>query len=430
MSTPFDYADGQLGVGGVSLADVASEFGTPLYVYHRPTIGARLAAVREAFGGHPTRVCYSVKANSNLRLLKWLNSQGVGFDVVSAGELARAVIADVAAERVVFAGVGKTNAELQQAVASKLWMITLESVEEAKAVTRLADAMGRSAVPVALRINPDVDALTHPHITTGRGMDKFGLIPAEFADALHWVVERSEVELVGLHMHLGSQITDMRPYKQGLEEVVRCARQAQEVGAPLKWINAGGGFGISYDGESVPAAADFAAAIVPMIRATGVELVLELGRFLVGPAGCLLTKVLYNKPRPDRRLAIVDGGMTTLLRPALYGAEHRVWPVEENDGALEPTDVGGPICESTDYLARRRQLPRLEAGALLAVLDAGAYGMSMVSHYNSHPGPAEVWITEDGEVELIRRRETIEDLLAIEMEAFEVYRPRLGGQGE
>lgn len=417
MATPFDYADGQLSVDGVSLADLASEFGTPLYVYHRPTIDARLAAVRKAFDDYPTRVCYSVKANSNLRLIKWLNAREVGFDVVSAGELTRAVIAGVPAGRVVFAGVGKTKAELQQAVASKLWMITLESVEEAKAVTRLADAMGCSGVPVALRINPDVDAHTHPHITTGRGMDKFGLIRAEFDDALSWVLERPEVELVGLHMHLGSQITDMGPYEEGLQEVVRCANQAQEAGAPLKWINAGGGFGISYGGESVPAAAEFAAAIVPTIRPTGVELVLELGRFLVGPAGCLLTTVLYNKPRPDRQLAIVDGGMTTLLRPALYGAEHRVLPVEEHSGAQQPTDVAGPICESTDYLARSRPLPRLESGATLAILDAGAYGMSMVSHYNSHPGPAEVWITEEGVVERIRRRETIEDLLAIDMEA-------------
>ncbi len=419
MTTPFAYADGQLGVDGVPLADLASRFGTPLYVYHRPTIDARLAAVREAFDGYPTQVCYSVKANSNLRLIKWLNTREVGFDVVSGGELSRAVIAGVPAKRVVFAGVGKTEAELQQALASKLWMITLESVEEAEAVTRLAEAMGRSAVPVALRINPDVDALTHPHITTGRGMDKFGLIPAEFEDALTWVLERPEVELVGLHMHLGSQITDMRPYEQGLEEVVRCANQAQEAGAPLKWINAGGGFGISYAGESVPAVADFAAAIVPMIRPTGAELVLELGRFLVGPAGCMVTTVLYNKPRPDRQLAIVDGGMTTLLRPALYGARHRVWPVEEDGGALEPTDVAGPICESTDYLARRCPLPPLESGATLAILDAGAYGMSMVSHYNSHPGPAEVWITEDGVIEQIRRRETIEDLLAVDLEAFE-----------
>ena len=169
----------------------------------------------------------------------------------------------------------------------------------------------------------------------------------------------------------------------------------------------------------MPAVADFAAAIVPMIRPTGAELVLELGRFLVGPAGCMVTTVLYNKPRPDRQLAIVDGGMTTLLRPALYGAQHRVWPVEEDGGALEPTDVAGPICESTDYLARSYPLPRLESGATLAILDAGAYGMSMVSHYNSHPGPAEVWITEDGVIEQIRRRETIEDLLAVDLEAFE-----------
>lgn len=418
MSTPFQYQDSELGAGGVTLDALADRFGTPLYVYHRPTIAARIDAVQHAFEGHPTTLCFSVKANPNLRLLKWLAGRGVGFDVVSAGELARIEAVGIAPDRAVFSGVGKTPAELARAVEAGLWMINVESVEEARALAELVREHDHSAVPISIRVNPDVDARTHRHITTGRGVDKFGITRDEFRDLLGWMEGRPEMDLVGVHMHLGSQITDVGPYEKGLEVLLECAAEARARGATIRWINAGGGFGISYDGSSVPAPDAYAAALIPAVRDFDAELVLELGRYLVGPAGCLVTEVLYRKQRDGRPLVIVDAGMTDLLRPALYDAEHRIWPLREGGpDAVRPTDVAGPICESSDFLGRGQALPPAEPGARLAVLDAGAYGMAMSSHYNSHPRPAEVWITGDGSVELIRRRETADDLLAVEREA-------------
>lgn len=417
VEPPFQYQDGTLAAGGVPLARLAAEHGTPLYVYHRPTIEARLEAVRRAFRDHPTRVCYSVKANSNLRLLKWLSDQGVGFDVVSAGEIARTAAVGVPSDRVVFAGVGKTRAELAAGVDAGLWMINVESVDEARALAEVA-AGRASRVPISLRLNPDVDAGTHPHITTGRSVDKFGISPDEYRELLPWLAAGPPLELVGLHMHIGSQITDPEPYGRGIAVLLECARGARAAGLAPRWINAGGGFGIAYDGGAAPGPEAYAAALIPPVREFGAELLLELGRYLVGPAGCLLTEVLYRKSRGGRELAIVDAGMTDLLRPALYDALHRIVPVREAGGDLaRPTDIAGPICESTDFLGRGRSLPPLAPGDLLAVLDAGAYGMSMASHYNSHPRAAEVWIDEHGAVETIRRRETLDDLLAVERES-------------
>ena len=420
MTTPFQYEDGELRAGGVSLARLAAEHGTPLYVYHRPTIAARLDAVRQAFRDHPTRVCYSVKANSNLRLLKWLAGLGVGFDVVSAGEIARTAACGIAPDRVVFAGVGKTRAELEAGVAAGLWMINVESVDEARVLAEIAGRRGGSRVPISLRVNPDVDAGTHRHITTGTSADKFGISPSEYRSLLPWVAAAPALELVGLHMHLGSQITDPEPYGRGIDVLIACGSEARAVGLDPRWINAGGGFGIAYDGGEVPAPAAYAAALIPAAREFGAELLLELGRYLVSESGCLLTEVQYRKTRGGRELVIADAGMTDLLRPALYEAFHRIWPVSEPDPAdARPTDVAGPICESTDFLGRARSLPPLERGDLLAVLDSGAYGMSMASQYNTHPRPAEVWIDEGGRVERIRRRETAADLLAVEREALD-----------
>lgn len=415
MSIPWSFHDDELIAGGVRLRDLADRHGTPLYVYHRPSIASRVAAVREAFRDHPTRICYSVKANSNLRLLKWLAGEDVGFDVVSEGELDRLAEVGIPFEKVVFAGVGKTPHELERAVAAGLWMVNVESVEEAERLGALAAARGIRA-PISLRLNPDVDARTHRHITTGRKVDKFGIGLDEFPSLLTWIAEFPALELVGLHMHLGSQITHTEPYAAGLDVLLDCGRAARAAGASIGWINAGGGFGISYDGDPVPEPAAYARAIVPPVREFGAELLLELGRYLVGPAGCLLTRVLYRKERDGRPLVVVDAGMTDLVRPALYEARHRIWPVRRRDGE-RATDVGGPICESSDFLGRDRLLPPLEPGDLLAVLDAGAYGMAMSSHYNSHPRAAEVWITEHGAVETIRRRETARDLLAVERES-------------
>jgi diaminopimelate decarboxylase len=275
-------------------------------------------------------------------------------------------------------------------------------------------------VPISLRINPDVDAGTHRHITTGTSADKFGISPAEYRSLLPWLAAVPGLDLVGLHMHLGSQIIDPDPYRRGIAVLLECGAQARAAGLDPRWLNAGGGFGIAYDGGEAPDPAAYAAVLVPAAREFGAELLLELGRYLVGPAGCLLTEVQYRKTRAGRELVIVDAGMTDLLRPALYDAFHRIVPLRACDpGRDRPTDVAGPICESTDFLGRERRLPPLERGDLLAVLDAGAYGMSMASHYNTHPRAAEVWIDERGAVERIRRRETAADLLAVEREALD-----------
>jgi diaminopimelate decarboxylase len=418
VDRPFRYQNGELRAGGVSLAGLAAVHGTPLYVYHRPTIASRLELVRRAFRDHPTQICYSVKANSNLRLLKWLAAQGVGFDVVSGGEIARTAACGIPAGRVVFAGAGKTRAELEAGVAAGLWMINVESVDEARALAGIAVARAGERVPISLRVNPDVDAGTHRHITTGTSADKFGISTEEYRDLLPWLAGVPALELVGLHMHLGSQIMDPAPYARGIAVLLECGAAARAAGFGPRWMNAGGGFGIAYDEGQAPAAEAYAAALIPAVRQFGAELLLELGRFLVGPAGCLLTEVQYGKVRGGRDLVIVDAGMTDLLRPALYEARHAIVPLVEPDpAAARPTDVAGPICESTDFLGRERALPPLERGDFLAVLDAGAYGMSMASHYNTHPRPAEVWIDERGEVEVIRRRETAEDLLAVERES-------------
>jgi len=415
---PFDYERGGLAAGGVDLADLADEHGTPLYVYHLPAIEKRVREVREAFAAHPTRICYSVKANSNLSLLGWLAELGLGFDVVSAGELGRTAEVGIPPGDVVFAGVGKRSDELDAAVRAGLWMVNLESVEELDAIAAAARCADRRGVPVSLRVNPDVDAGTHRHITTGRSVDKFGIALSELDELLGRIGGVPEVELVALHMHIGSQITDPAPYGKAIDVLIDGAHRAREAGHDLRWLNAGGGFGISYAGEAVPRAADYAAAILPAVREFGTELLLELGRFLVGPAGCLVTEVLYRKTRAGRSLVIVDAGMTDLLRPALYEADHRIVPLAEPDpNGVRPTDVAGPICESTDFLGRGRDLPPLERGDRLAILDTGAYGMAMASHYNTHPRAAEVWIDESGGVETIRRRETVDDLVAVEREA-------------
>ena len=409
--------------GGVPLQEVAAEHGTPLYVYHRPEIEARVAAVRAAFADHPTRLCYSVKANSNLRLLKWLAGLDVGFDVVSGGELARVAEVGVGADRVVFAGVGKTVEELDAGIDAGLWMLNVESIEEAFVVSERAREKD-ATVPISVRVNPDVDARTHRHITTGREVDKFGISVPDYRELLGWLGHHPELSLVGLHMHLGSQITDPAPYRAGVEVLLECAEGARARDHDIRWINAGGGFGIAYDGSSVPGPEAYADVLIPPVRRFGAELLLELGRWLVGPAGCLITRVTYRKNRRDgARLAIVDAGMTDLLRPALYEAEHRIVPLRRADPSeTVATDVAGPICESSDFLGRDRSLPPLERGDLLAVLDAGAYGMTMASHYNTHPRPAEVWITEDGVVETIRRRERFDDLVAVERDALRPVR--------
>ena len=395
------------------LAQLADRFGTPLYVYDWQAVRDRVETVRAAFSSLPLNLCYSVKANSNRVLLRRLAGLGLGFDVVSGGELQRVLNADLSPDRTVFAGVGKTAEELRLAIESGIWMITLESVQEVRLLRSLAFEADLQGVPVALRFNLDIDARTHPHITTGRGADKFGILEGEWDAAFAEIEIDGCLELVGLHMHLGSQIRTIDPYRDGIRRLKEIFRTARQRGHRVRWLNAGGGFAIPYGrGEGVPSIEEYAAALTGALEDVEAGLVLELGRWLVGPAGCLLTRVLYTKQREERRLAVCDAGLSDLLRPALYGARHRIEAV--GSGVSDPAvwDAGGPICESADYLGKEVHLPSdLSPGDLLAVMDAGAYGMSMSSNYNTRLRPAEVMVEEDDRVTLMRRRETLDDLL-------------------
>jgi diaminopimelate decarboxylase len=408
---------------GLPLAELASRFGTPLYCYGRARLLANYQRLAAAFP-EPSVLCYSVKANPNLAILRELANAGAGFDVVSHGELWRVLRAGGSASRTVFAGVGKTAEALRAAVDAGLFMLNVESVGELRQLLELARGR-KPELPVAIRVNPDVDPQTHRFITTGKRENKFGIERSQFPQALELLKGASGVRLAGLHVHIGSQVESARPYAEALERLLELVRAARAQGFEPEWLNLGGGFALAYDGRDVPAFDDYAAAVRPALEAEGLKLVLEIGRSIVGDAGGLVTRVLYEKQPGDRRLLITDAGMNDLLRPALYGAWHRIWPIvrppaeagASSGGAdpLTPADVAGPICESSDYFAFERDLPPVTPGDCLLVFDAGAYGMSMASQYNSHPRPAEVMV-DRGRARLIRRRETFEDLIVAEEE--------------
>ncbi len=418
MTPAFTYHDGHLQAEGVLLSETAERFGTPLYVYHGPTVTRRVAEVRASFESLGVQLFYSVKANPNLHLLRHLAGLGLGFDIVSGGELARLQTIGADPDRIVVAGVGKTDQELRAALEAGVGLLTAESVQEVARIDRLAREAGRSSVDIGLRLNPDVDAGTHRHITTGRRQDKFGLLLEEYREVQTDPLWEGPLRLTGLHIHLGSQITTTDPYQRGLVFLRERLDEARKAGHTPGLLDLGGGFGIAYGEDAVPLAGEYAEALAPMLADLGIDAVIELGRYLVGPAGVLLTRIEYTKPRDGGCLLVVDAGMTDLLRPTLYEAWHRILPVAEPTGDERVVcDVAGPLCESSDFLGRERSLPPLGPGDLLAVLDAGASGLTMAGGSNSRRRPAEVWVGEGGEVRLIRRRETMDDLLAPEREA-------------
>ena len=405
--SPLHYRGGALHLEGVALATVAERFGTPCYVYSRAAIEAAYRAYDAAFGDRPHRVCYAVKANSNLAVLNLLARLGAGFDVVSGGELARVLRAGGRAERVVFSGVGKRVDELRAALGAGIACFNVESAAELERLNAVAVDMGRVA-PVALRVNPDVDAGTHPYISTGLKTNKFG-IPAADAPALY----RRAASLPGLRVHgiacpSGAQLTDRAPLREAAARIAALREALAADGIAIGQVDLGGGLGIAYRDEPVPSQAEYVAAISAPFAGTAVEIAIEPGRSIVGPAGVLLTQVEYLKPGAERNFAIVDAAMNDLLRPALYDAYHGVLPARETDGEPAVWELVGPVCESGDFLAHARRLA-LAQGDLLALRDAGAYGFAMSSNYNSRPRPAEVMV--DGErVQLIRARETLDDL--------------------
>jgi diaminopimelate decarboxylase len=410
----FDYRDGALRCEGVSVADIADEVGTPVYVYSQGTALEHFRRLRSAFTDLDPLVCYSVKANGNLSILRMLREAGSGFDVVSGGELQRALKAGADPSTVVYAGVGKTREEIRAGLDAGILMFNVESEAELAAIEDEAAKTGRTA-PVSVRVNPSVDPKTHRYIATGLPETKFGLDLDRALALAKTLPSRPHVRLDGIHVHIGSQITELAPYVEAVGKTIAFLESCRDLGLPVEWLNIGGGFGILYREDDDPRSAEeFGAALVPMLSAAGVRLALEPGRFIIGNAGVLLTRVLYLKQSGERRFVIVDGGMNDLIRPSLYDAYHRVWPVNADTpvdaGGDVLCDVVGPICESGDFLAKDRHLPEVAEGDLLAVFSAGAYGASMASNYNGRPRPAEVLVDGDG-WRLVRRRETIEDLL-------------------
>ncbi|MGH9590364.1 MAG: diaminopimelate decarboxylase [Terracidiphilus sp.] len=416
---PFEYTqpDGRLRCGKVSLEALARQYGTPPYVYSGDQILERLGMFEVALAGRDHLVCYAVKANSVLAILKLLAARGAGFDIVSGGELERVMAAAPgAAERVVFSGVGKTSAEIDLALDSGILQFNVESEAELELLASRARKLKRKA-RFALRVNPDVFAETHPYISTGLREHKFG-IDIRCAPEIYRRAARNRwLEAHGVSVHIGSQIRSAEPFGAAVQRASRLARQLASEGIVLKAIDAGGGLGIDYHGGAFDAAAhvrEYADAIEKALGAFQGRLLLEPGRFLVAQAGALVARVLHVKKNGNKTFVVVDAAMNDLIRPALYQAHHEIVPVRRRAGRARMVDVVGPVCETGDFFARDRKLSPLEAGDLVALLDAGAYGMAQSSNYNSRPRAAEV-LVEGARVRLIRRRETIADLLAVEM---------------
>ena len=405
---------------GVPLPALAEKYGTPLYVYSQTSIAERLHTFDRAFRDIDHTVCYSVKANSNLSLLRLLAKNRCGFDVVSGGELERVLVVDrKAAKKVVFSGVGKTREELTAALKAEILLFNVESESELWALAECAGRL-RTTAPIAFRVNPDVAADTHPYISTGLHKHKFG-VPIGEARALYAKASGIRyLKVRGVSVHIGSQITDAAPFEEAMARVADLVRELRADGHTIDYVDAGGGLGISYEqqhSDFSDQASAYSAALTSPLRGLELHLLLEPGRAIVGPAGILLTTVVYKKSNNGKCFLIVDAAMNDLIRPALYGAFHEIVPVEvliRGSGKKEMVDIVGPVCETGDFFARDGELPAVEEGDLLAILDTGAYGMVLASNYNTRPRPAEVLVSSKS-VRLIRRRENISDLLRQEL---------------
>ncbi|HEV8123964.1 MAG TPA: diaminopimelate decarboxylase [Gemmatimonadales bacterium] len=402
-----------LEMGGVPLATIAEKVGTPLYVYNAAVIRDRYQALETAFAEVPHKICYAIKANSNLAVLRVLRDLGAGADIVSGGEMRRALKAGFPPERIVFSGVGKTGAELETAVAARLGHVHLESVAEMKELAEIAQARG-ARVRVGIRVNPDVTAKTHPFIATGQGAVKFGVPYDQVVDLAVAIAQQASLKLDTIAMHLGSQLLDPAPYRQGLERLLAVVDRIAAAGIDtLRYLDIGGGLGIRYRDEVALEPAQVAEAVVPLLKGRELTIVLEPGRFLVGSSGVLLTQVLSRKHSGGKDLVIVDAGMNDLVRPSHYGAFHAITELNARGRAPLRMDVVGPVCETGDFLALDRELPGLERGDLLAVLGAGAYGFVMSSTYNTRPRPAEVMV-DAGRWAVVRPRIRDDEIFAAE----------------
>ena len=408
----FRYRDSELCCEQVSLRALAAVAGTPLYVYSKAALLEGLAGYHRAFKDVPHIVCYSVKANSNLGVLSVLAKAGAGADIVSGGELFRALRAGVPPKKIIFSGVGKSRDEMREALKAEILMFNVESRSELKVLDEVAREMGVRA-PVAIRVNPDVDPQTHPYIATGLKTSKFGVPYEEALAAYEEARKLTGLEVIGADMHIGSQLTKATPVGDAVRRVVALVKTLRERSIEIRMIDVGGGLGIRYRDETPPTHEEYATVLLPALRESGATVLLEPGRSIVGNAGVLLTRALYRKDTGAKKFVVIDAAMNDLVRPSFYGSFHDIRPVDEaaRTRPAETVDVVGPICESGDFVAKDRELPRIEQDELVALMSAGAYGFVMASNYNTRPRAAEV-LVDGNRYTIVRRRETYEDLVA------------------
>ncbi|MBN1882301.1 MAG: diaminopimelate decarboxylase [Deltaproteobacteria bacterium] len=404
----FNRENGELSVEEIPVVDLVREHGTPLYIYSARTLRHHYRVFKDALGGMDHLICFAMKANSNLSVLKLFFDLGAGADIVSGGELFRALQAGVDPSKVVYSGVGKTEDEITAALEADILMFNVESFQELTVINGIAQEMGATA-RISVRVNPDVDPKTHPKISTGLKANKFGLDITGVIDDYERARERKNIQVVGVDCHIGSQLTEIGPFEDALKRLVELIERLRERNFEIQYLDFGGGLGITYQSEEPPDPTEYARAIEEIAGDLGVTFILEPGRVLVGNAGILVTRVLYTK-ETEKHFVIVDAGMNDLARPAIYDSYHRIVPVVENGADVITADIVGPICESSDYLAKDRDIPRVVRDDLLAVESAGAYSFSMASNYNSRPRCAEIMV--DGkEARVVRKRETYEDLI-------------------
>jgi len=408
----FHYKNNKLYAEGVPLTEIAEAVGTPCYIYSQATLTHHFKVFDNAFSDVPHLTCYSVKANSNIALLKLFASLGGGVDVVSGGELFRALKADVSPKKIVFSGVGKTEDEIKMALEADILMFNVESEAELETIHEIASRLGKIA-PIALRVNPDIDPKTHPYISTGLRKSKFG-IDIKIAEQVYLKANHMpHIRVIGIDCHIGSQLTLLSPFLDALERIKLLYQKLEAQGLKLQYLDLGGGLGIPYGEEIPPHPTEYAQAIKAAAQDLNCTLIFEPGRVIVGNAGILLTKVLYLKQGKGKTFIIVDAAMNDLIRPSLYHAHHEIKPVEKMERPLVVADVVGPICETGDFFAQGRKMPLVQSGDLLAIMSAGAYGFVMSSNYNSRPRVAEVLVNGD-RYQVIRKRECYEDLIRLE----------------
>jgi len=409
----FQYKRNRLFAESVPVQEIANQAGTPCYIYSQATLERHFRAFDQAFSKTPHLICYSQKANSNLALLRLFGRMGGGTDIVSGGELFRALKAGIPPERIVYSGVGKTSEEIRYALKEKILLLNIESPEELQLVNEVAGRIKRKAL-ISIRVNPDIDPKTHPYVSTGLKKNKFGINIHQSLEEYRLAKNLPHVHIAGVDFHLGSQLLVTHPFLAAIRKLKNLIAQLKKMEIEIQYVDLGGGLGITYDQEEPPPPKEYARAILQELGQTPYTLILEPGRVIVGNAGILVTKVLYVKKGEEKNFIVVDAGMNDLLRPALYGSFHHIQPIVRSNRSRIKADVVGPICETGDFLGKERSLPLPKPGEFLAVMSAGAYGFSMASNYNSRPRPAEIMVLGKN-FQVIRKRETYAQMTALEM---------------